>query len=136
MDLVADMLMAHLGRNGVGVSPHLSRPAFPLRLPQLPLGGVRRPLTIERIAHRFWDYPRWLRAQQASDVYHIVDHSYAHLASELPVGRVITTCHDTDAFRGLLRGRRESILPVVAVKRVLSGLRRAAFVVCDSESAR
>ena len=62
MDLVADMLMSHLGRNGVAVSPVLVRPVFPMRL-QSGTGAVadRTPLTIERIAHRFWDYPRWLR---------------------------------------------------------------------------
>ncbi len=138
MDLVADMLMSHLGRNGVPVSPVLVRPVFPMRL-QIGSGAAadRTPLTIERIAHRFWDYPRWLRRQPAADVYHIVDHSYAHLASELPDGRVVTTCHDADAFRTLLfPDRRESSLPRFLVKRVLDGLQRATVVVCDSHATR
>ena len=138
MDLVADMLMSHLGRNGVPVSPVLVRPVFPMRL-QSGTGAAadRTPLTIERIAHRFWDYPRWLRRQPAADVYHIVDHSYAHLANELPDGRVVTTCHDADAFRTLLfPDRRESSLPRFLVKRVLDGLQRATVVVCDSHATR
>jgi glycosyltransferase involved in cell wall biosynthesis len=70
-------------------------------------------------------------------VYHIVDHSYAHLASELPPGRVVVTCHDTDAFRTLLQpGERESVLPRWLVKRVLRGMQLAAAVVCDSEATR
>ena len=138
MDLVADMLMSHLGRNGVPVSPVLMRPVFSMRLRVGARDSVdRTPLTIERIAHRFWDYPRWLRRQPAADVYHIVDHSYAHLASELPSGRVVTTCHDADAFRTLLfPDRRESSLPRFLVRRVLDGLQRATLVVCDSHATR
>ncbi len=134
MDLVAEMLMAHLGQNGVPVTPQLFRPSFSKRLP---FNGGRRFATMDRIAHRFWDYPRWLRRQEAADLYHIVDHSYAHLARELPAGRVIVTCHDTDAFRTLLfPNERESNLPRVLVRRVLDGLRRATVVVCDSQSSR
>jgi glycosyltransferase involved in cell wall biosynthesis len=138
MDLVADMLMAHLGRDGVPVTPLLMRPSFRGGLPFWP--GSRddlRPPALERIARRFWTYPRWLRRQGSADIYHIVDHSYAHLANELPAGRVVTTCHDTDAFRTLLHPeQRDSRLPAVLVRRVLRGLRRSAVVVCDSEAAR
>jgi glycosyltransferase involved in cell wall biosynthesis len=95
------------------------------------------PPTIQRIAHRFWSYPRWLRQQAAADVYHIVDHSYAHLAHVLPPNRVVVTCHDIDAFRTLLPGgQRESTLPRALAKRVLTGLQRAAAIVCDSEATR
>ncbi len=93
--------------------------------------------TIERIAHRFWSYPRWLGQQPLADVYHIVDHSYAHLADSLPPGRVVITCHDIDAFRSLLAPEEcESQLPRFLVKRVLDGLRNAAAVVCDSDATR
>ena len=136
MDLVAEMLMSHLGRNGVAVAPRLMRPAF-AQSGVSKVFGNGRPLTMERVAHRFWSYPRWLRRQPAADVYHIVDHSYAHLASDLPARRVVTTCHDTDAFRTLLHpGNRESNLPSVLVRRVLNGLQRSAIVACDSEAVR
>ena len=47
------------------------------------------------------------------------------------------TCHDIDAFRTLLPGeQRESTLPRALVKRVLTGLQRAAAIVCDSEATR
>ena len=137
MDLMADMLMAHAADDATGISPTLVRPAF---APNLPAWARRRgrPLpTIERIAHRFWSYPRWLGQQPLADVYHIVDHSYAHLADTLPPGRVVITCHDIDAFRSLLAPEEcESQLPRFLVKRVLDGLRSAAAVVCDSDATR
>ena len=102
MDLVADMLVAHLGEEDHAVETVLLRPAFRTRIGRL--AGVNgRPLTIDRIINRFYDYPRWLTAETVhADVFHLVDHSYAHLVSALPRGRVVVTCHDTDAFRGLL----------------------------------
>lgn len=138
MDLMADMLMTHPGTNGSTFLPALIRPEFGSTLSSV----MRReqgepPPTIQRIAHRFWSYPRWLRQQPAADVYHIVDHSYAHLAHVLPADRVVVTCHDIDAFRTLLPGeQRESTLPRPLVKRVLTGLQRAAAIVCDSEATR
>lgn len=139
MDLMAEMLMAELGRaDRPGIEPVLLRPRFAPRVTPLVHGTNGRPLmTIDRIAHRYWDYPRWLRREARADVYHIVDHSYAHLASDLPAGSVVVTCHDTDAFRTLVRpDRRESSLPRMFVTRVLRGLQRAALVACDSEATR
>ena len=139
MDLMAEMLMAELQRSGrAGVEPVLLRPSFAPRIGPLALrrNGLP-PLTIDRIAHRYWDYPRWLRREAPAAVYHIVDHSYAHLANDLPAGRVVVTCHDTDAFRTLfLQGQRESSLPRMFVRRVLRGLQRAALVACVSEATR
>ena len=135
MDLVADMLMSQL--QGGGVRATLMRPGFTSAGLAVDNGRGGTPPTIQRIAHRFWSYPRWLRQQPAADVYHIVDHSYAHLAHELPAGRVVVTCHDTDAFRALLQsGERVAGLPRWLVRRVLGGLRLAAAVVCDSEATR
>jgi glycosyltransferase involved in cell wall biosynthesis len=129
MDLMAEMVMAHTGRNGTPVSPVLLRPSF--------RPGLRMPRAIERYSQRFWSYPRWLQKQAPADVYHVVDHSYAHLVCHLPPHRVVVTCHDTDAFRTVLApGQRESNLPRVLVERVLNGLRRAAIVVCDSHTVR
>jgi len=137
MDLMADMLMAHTGRNGACLTPSLIRPSFSSRLPLITRVNGQAPPTAQRIAHRFWSYPRWLRRQPRADLYHIVDHSYAHLAHALPADRVVVTCHDVDAFRALLPvGDSESTLPRVLVKRVLTGLQRAAAIVCDSEATR
>ena len=132
MDLVADMLMSHVA-GGASFTPTLMRPRF------APANGDGHEMlpTYRRIAYRFWSYPRWLRRQSPADIYHIVDHSYAHLAHQLPAGRVVVTCHDTDAFRSLQpQADRESVLPRWLVKRVLRGLQRAAVVACVSEVTR
>ena len=135
MDLVADMLVTHL--DPARVSPTLLRPALTRRLSRL-AGSNGQPRTSDRIINRFWDYPRWLRGRlDRADVFHVIDHSYAHLATELPKGRVVVTCHDTDAFRPLRNGAgRESRLPRYLVRRTLSGLQRADVVVCVSEATR
>jgi glycosyltransferase involved in cell wall biosynthesis len=140
MDLMADMLMLHVGQSAA-VTPRLLRPAFTRSVDD---ENGAAPPTIQRIAHRFWSYPRWLRRQAPADVYHIVDHSYAHLAHELPAGRVVVTCHDTDAFHAVMpqRGSGETAaaqasgLPRWLVSRIATGLARAAVVVCDSDATR
>ncbi len=142
MDLVADMLMEHVADDQSGITPALVRPSFAAKLPAWTRARGQQVPTIERIAHRFWSYPRWLVKQKLekqgpADVYHIVDHSYAHLADSLPANRVVITCHDVDAFRSLLLPEEsESQLPHFLVKRVLAGFRSAAAIVCDSEATR
>jgi glycosyltransferase involved in cell wall biosynthesis len=132
MDLVAEMLMKHLDGP---VTPVLLRPALRRRLGLIAANG--RAGTIDRVVNRFLDYPRWLRSQRhTADVFHIVDHSYAHLVNELPAGRVVVTCHDTDAFRSVIDGDRASRLPRRLVRRIADGLRNAAMVACVSERTR
>ena len=84
------------------------RPAMVRRLTRLPLVGETATAdTADRILNRVWDYPRWLRSRAGDfDLFHIIDHSYAHLATQLPAGRSLITCHDLDAFRGVLPGSR------------------------------
>ena len=36
-------------------------------------------------------------ARRDFDVFHIVDHSYAHLVRVLPADRTVVTCNDIDA---------------------------------------
>jgi hypothetical protein len=76
MDLVAEMLLGQLRgqRFAASLDVQMLRPSLTPR-------GRR----IGRYINRFWDYPRWLRGRTAtSDVFHVIDHSYAHLARELP----------------------------------------------------
>jgi glycosyltransferase involved in cell wall biosynthesis len=140
MDLMAEMLMDQLGTPGVpAIEPTLLRPRFAARASRLiPRRNGATPFTIDRIVHRYWDYPRWLhKRRDSSDVYHIVDHSYGHLASALPAGHTIVTCHDIDAFRPLIEdGASESTLPRLFVRRLQRGLQAAAHVVCVSETTR
>jgi glycosyltransferase involved in cell wall biosynthesis len=96
-------------------------------------------VNIERAINRYIHYPRMLRrVRHEFDVFHIVDHSYAHLVHSLPAERTIVTCHDIDAFRCLLPPERGSysILHRTVSRRVLAGLRRAASISCDSEATR
>jgi glycosyltransferase involved in cell wall biosynthesis len=89
----------------------------------------------DRACNRFIDYPRHLRrVAGAHDVYHIVDHSYAHLAWQLPAGRTVVTCHDLDAFRSIFEGtaERRSAPFRAATRYILGGLRRAEAIVCDT----
>ena len=56
------------------------------------------------------------------DLFHIMDHSYAHLALHLPAGRSLITCHDLDAFRGVLPGSHGgSIVQRALGRRLIAG---------------
>ena len=138
MDLVADMLLAHLRQeHAETVAPVLVRPPMRQRLSALPLPQFAR--SFDRVIARQRDYPRALKALDSGfDVYHIVDHSYAHLVHALPAGRTVVTCHDVDAFRSVLEPSREWRSPPFRwmSQRILDGLRAAAHVPCDSEATR
>src|SRR2546422_55948 len=105
MDVVADMLVAALRTPGANtVDATLLRPVIPRHFgrsrwriqPQVSA-------TVDRALNRFWDYPRWLRPKRTDfDLFHVIDHSYAHLVHELPSHRTIVTCHDLDTFRSVL----------------------------------
>lgn len=97
MDLVGDMLFQHLESFPVQASRIC--PPMPRRLSRW--NGVL--WNADRFLGRFWDYPRLLRgSRERYDVYHVVDHSYAHLVHELPAERTVITCHDLDTFECLL----------------------------------
>jgi glycosyltransferase involved in cell wall biosynthesis len=140
MDLVADMLVSHLAaEHADDVEATLIRPAMPIRLTRVAGTAQGVPLALDRVAARVWDYPRVLAAlPPAFDVYHVVDHSYAHLLHALPAGRALVTCHDLDAFRSILQPaeERRSWIYRRLAQRILSGLRLAAHVACDSEATR
>jgi glycosyltransferase involved in cell wall biosynthesis len=120
------------------------QPTYQTRLfrpPYQPWPGTGVPVVhqAERFWNRFACYPRALRSQKGDfDLFHILDHSYAHLVKELPGERTVVTCHDTDAFRCL---RRRDAEPRPwwfrqMTENILSGLREAAIVTCDSEATR
>lgn len=140
MDLVADMLVAHLAQSHAGaVEPVLVRPPMPRRLSRLPLPAATRSGILDRVIARHWDYARALKQLPGRfDLYHVVDHSYAHLVHHLPADRTVVTCHDLDAFRSVLQPEDEWRSPSFRwmSRRVLAGLRLAAHVPCDSEATR
>jgi glycosyltransferase involved in cell wall biosynthesis len=146
MDLVADMLALHLSE-GREAKPafdiRLLRPAMKVRFSRgaeayLP-GRLRQAAwNLDRLTNRFFDYPRFLRAQRESfDLYHLVDHSYSQVLHELPGERTVVTCHDLDTFRCLWEhdsGRGSAFRAMAG--RILSGMQRAAHICCVSQATR
>src|SRR5580692_986225 len=119
MDLVADMLLAHL-RNGppTGIDVERIRPPMARRFTRAGCSSSKFAFSADRFFNRFWDYPRFLRTRrEAFDVFHVVDHSYSQLVLELPPGRTLVTCHDTDTFRCLLYPDSASSAPFRAMSR-------------------
>jgi glycosyltransferase involved in cell wall biosynthesis len=140
MDLIADMLLETLA--GVADAEVRATGLCPRMVPRwtrLPLVGGRKGARLgDRLTGRLWDYPRWLATRiDEFDVFHIVDHSYAHLVRVLPAERTIVTCNDTDAIQAALPGRRNRFAPAsMLASRILDGLSRAAHVACISEATR
>jgi glycosyltransferase involved in cell wall biosynthesis len=138
MDLVAEMLLLNLKAPDMRiVDPTELRPSMVRRATRLPfVGSTRLAETADRITNRVWDYPRWLEGRRDEfDVFHVVDHSYANLVSVLPANRTIVTCHDLDAFRGVLPGSYGgSVVSRALAHRLIDGLQAAARIVCVSQA--
>ena len=140
MDLIADMLLETLaGVAGSNIRATGLCPRMVPRWTRLPVvGGGKSARLGDRLTGRLWDYPRWLapRADEF-DVFHIVDHSYAHLVRVLPAERTIVTCHDLDAIQAALPGGRARFTPASALaSRILDGLGRAGHIACVSDATR
>ena len=141
MDLVADMLFDRLQREHASlIAPTLIRPALRRRTALVPGANRLHWLpSVDRIANRLWDYPRTIQGVAARfDLFHIVDHSYAHLVHRLPAERTIVTCHDLDTFRSVLDPEAERRSPVfrAMTRHILAGLRKAGHIACDSHATR
>ncbi len=139
MDITGDLLLEHL-RTDHGSMFDATRVRFPMRRRLTrPSVYTGKRFNAERLVNRFWDYPRALRVARGQfDLFHIVDHSYAQLVHALPAERTVVTCHDVDTFRSILEPDRvrKSWAFRAMTRRVMNGLRRAAYVTCDSEATR
>jgi glycosyltransferase involved in cell wall biosynthesis len=141
MDLVADMLMDRLREeHGADIDPTLVRPRMRRRIAAVPgLGSVGAAVAADRVTNRLVDYAR-VAAKLADrhDVFHIVDHSYAHLVHRLPHARTLVTCHDLDTFRSVLQPEREprSAPFRMMTRHILSGLCSAGHVACVTSATR
>jgi glycosyltransferase involved in cell wall biosynthesis len=136
MDLVGDMLTDHLAReHEKEICAEQIQPSMPQ-----PFGRNREGVlkNAHRALGRFVAYPREIRKlRNQFDLFHIVDHSYAHLALQLPPERVIVTCHDLDAFSALLPGSpARTQFRARLARPILAGLQRASRVVCASDATR
>jgi len=140
MDLIAEMLLLNLRTPDSRVVDAIHvRPTMVRRFSKLPLvGGSRTAGTADRIVNRLWDYPRWLGPQRRDfDLFHVIDHSYAHLVTSLPPGRTVVSCHDLDAFQGVLPDSHGgSVIGRALGRRLLQGLVAATKITCGSKATR
>jgi glycosyltransferase involved in cell wall biosynthesis len=138
MELVGEMLLSALeGPLSPEVEVTALRPSLPRLARRLPGLPPRLALNADRFAGRYLALPVHARRLARRDAYHVVDHSYAHLARSLPAGRTGVYCHDADAFRSLFdpRERRPAWFRALA-RHVLSGLQRAAVVFHSTQGVR
>ena len=131
MDLVTASLVRELtNQKSLCIRPEVVRPSLVPVTTWWRRNGVSTP---DRVVNRFWLYRRALPRPEAVDVFHVIDHSYSHLVNHVPANRTVVTCHDVDAFVEHVGVTRDSPgLPAFLVRRLVSGIRRAARVVCPS----
>jgi glycosyltransferase involved in cell wall biosynthesis len=129
MDILADELVERA--SGVpGLDVRCIRPRMPAPFKRLmnsraPSGFVHN---LDRVSGRYLEYSaRILRERARFDRFHLVDHSYAHLALFLPGRRTGVFCHDIDAFRPLYERKAEGWRRALAAT-LLAGLKRANVV--------
>ncbi|MCM3880903.1 MAG: glycosyltransferase family 4 protein [Vicinamibacterales bacterium] len=138
MDLIADMLLEHLPAVAAGeIEATRLCPPMTHRWSRLPLvGSGARARLGDRLTGRLWDYPRWLAPLSRDfDLFHIIDHSYAHLVRVLPAQRTMVNCHDLDAVQAALPAGAAPFAPSrFLASGILDGLARAAHVACVSHA--
>jgi glycosyltransferase involved in cell wall biosynthesis len=139
MEYVANMVTQHMNNYSEIVTSTV-RPQMVRRFTRIPvIGKSRLSINADRILNRFWDYPNYLRGLKKNfDLFHIIDHSYAQLAHELPPGRTLITCHDLDTFRCLYDPVREprGWIFRAMTKRILDGFCKSVRVICVSHATR
>ncbi len=141
MDLLGDALFEALRREP-SIEPVRIKPS---QLPWLGGPAQRFPLVarVKRFAARLVEYPIQLATEPRQfHGYHIVDHSYSHLAHVLPNERLGIYCHDIDAFRASLEPRRHlradpRAPAAIALSSILrAGFRRARVVFYSTRAVR
>lgn len=127
MDIYAAKLMKALTE----LSLPLAVSTFTVRRPFPALSGK-----IGQFLTYFWRltaYPLKARTLKA-DIYHVVDHSYAHLAYVLDTKKTVITCHDLAPL--ILRTKQKSGLSDKIWDLSISGLNRAAKIIAISQNTR
>jgi glycosyltransferase involved in cell wall biosynthesis len=140
MNLVAEMLFNHLQAEysqeikATRICPQMKR-----RFTRLPFGqGKAFAVNADRLLNRLRDYPKHLRRANAFDLFHVADHSYAHLVHHLPGEMTGVFCHDLDTFRCLLAPEKEPRprwFKAIA-RRALSGMQKARIVFHSTRAVR
>lgn len=133
MELYHEMLLNHSQGEHAGEVRAVSVcPPFRRLLSRLPVLNRRQSaFNADRLFNRFWNYPRHLRRRLGEfDLFHVCDHSYAHLVHVLPPERTGVYCHDLDTFRCVLEPRSEPRPRWFRLmcQHILGGLQKAAVV--------
>ena len=103
MDICSQMLYEQaLNITEIDIQPVQVRPSFQWRLKYL-RQYIPKSFSGDRFLNRFVDYPRYLKLKLPEyDLFHIADHSYAHLVHSLPAAKTGVFCHDLNAFQSIL----------------------------------
>lgn len=82
-------------------------------------------------------YPR-LAKRQCASVYHITDHSFAHLVDALPPEQTVVTCHDLMPWMvpEIFNRRLGRAVGLPLWERSVRAMARAGYVACDSSRTR
>ncbi|MBL9085037.1 MAG: glycosyltransferase [Planctomycetales bacterium] len=132
MDLSADQLLRHWPKDNANLAAVEVASSYRRLATYFPVAGTSRTArNLDRARNRYRLLPAYLRAVcRDFDLFHIVDHSYAHLVHELPAGQTGVYCHDVDAFRCLLAPQTEhrSLIFRRITRWIYEGLSRAAIV--------
>lgn len=136
MDLVADELVRQAS-GMAGVAATQIRPPMLAPFRRLAGGAPSRFWhNVDRVSGRYLEYSlRVIPERTRFDRYHLVDHSYAHLALLLPGAQTGVFCHDIDAFRPLFEKDAAPFRKAIA-RALLAGLRRATVVFHSTELVR
>jgi glycosyltransferase involved in cell wall biosynthesis len=139
MDICAQMLHDRASNiDDLDIHPQQIRPQFQWRLKYLQK-YIPKHFNGDRFLNRFVDYPQYLRSHSTDcDLFHVVDHSYAHLVDGLPADRTGVYCNDLDAFRSILAPDLEprSWAYRRMTDRLLKGLQSAALVFYPTQQIR
>lgn len=141
MDLCAQMLLNHLqAEHTESLQTFSICPTFKQRFQQIPKFGKKQSaFNADRLLNRFLNYPHYLSKQVKDfDLFHVSDHTYAHLVHVLPPERTGVFCHDVDAFRSLFAPEQEPRPGWYKAmsERILRGLQKAAVVFYSTAEVR
>ncbi len=101
----------------------------------LPRGVMTKPRLARYLSQYTW-YPL-ANVFKRSDIFHIIDHSYAHLALSLPRRKTVVTFHDAIWLKTHHGHFQDRVGKISWIKRInLKGLAEAEMILCASNASR
>ncbi len=137
MDYVGEMLLDTLRREHPELAVSALQPWTPRVFGSWPGPASTMRENADRLIARCLVYPAGIALERPRfDIFHIVDHSYGHVAHLLPPGRTGIYCHDLDALGALTGESSSSAVRRALARSVLQALRRVAVVFHSTEQVR